>query len=382
MQIVPVIPGTAPASGAASGPGNGARPGADRAAASTLRTAPATELVPAAALHASNRTGRAGTATANADGDTVLRPDARSLAGDANRQVSGAQQALSYLGQVATQLQGLKTAISTRLAEPQDVQGASDSTASDTPASDALTRRLQQFDALLQQRPATSGLNGQLTYSPDGASRQRFKVRGLDAKTLGSGERETLSFATGHSRARIVSLTLEAGQGTATNVRRLDQTLAPADIRIAQDANGEVTLSTPEAQWPSVRDALAVKGGGIRYASSQFHRVKTEAEPDAIRPQDWQTGDTTALRQTLQQVLQALDKVRQAQGTVEHALAEAGQRLEAHAPADAAEGNWAVSFTESFDALAQQRDYPMLSAVAPSLLGVSRYRVLALLARE
>lgn len=286
-----------------------------------------------------------------------------------NRRVANGQQTQAYLAQLTTQLEGLKSEISAQLSSPT--------------SNHSIDARLQRFTALWQQRPQATGnsLSGQLDYSADGLAQQTFKMRGLDVRTLHMSERETLSFLTGSSTPsdqRILTAVLTPDQSPAERLRLIDQTLAVSQIRVGYNAQGEITLSTPDANWPQVRDGLSVRGGGVRFPANQFHRIKLEAEPDAIRPDTWQTQDALSLRRTLQHLIPALDKVRQASGTVQLDLDAAAVQL---APAGATDQpGWAHTFVSEFAALGTQPGYAVFAALAPAVQGLSRQRVENLLA--
>jgi hypothetical protein len=128
-----------------------------------------------------------------------------------------------------------------------------------------------------------------------------------------------------------------------------------------------------------VRDTLSIRGGGQRFASGQPLRVKIDPQPPALQPQTWQIGDTEATRRSLQQVMQAQDRVRQARDTVHRTLATANADLSASAPtgADAAS---APSFADDFVAAINQPGYAAFTSVTSALTGISRDRVLSLLA--
>lgn len=298
----------------------------------------------------------------------------RAIAPQFNQQVGRSQQALSYLGQLETQLAAFKRTLSAALSQPAaDTLSPDQANQLDT----QLKNQLADIKTLWQQRPqASSGsLDGQLRFQPDGQSRQAFKVRGLDAATLQRSEKETLSFTTGADLPdrRIVTAVLDADQPLQSRVNKLDQTLGVAGIRVKLDAQGEPALSVPEANWPSTESGFGVRGGGIRFPASQFHRVKLEPEQAALRPEAWRLGDPTEQRLTLQNVVQAQQLVKLAQNNVARALAHADNTLNQHqAPVD---GQWAQNFVQDFARLGQQPAYAQLRSIGPAVLGVSRERV-------
>lgn len=302
----------------------------------------------------------------------------RAVAPQFNQQVGRGQQVLSYLGQLQTQLESLKRDLSATLSQP----ASEATTAQQLSQLSQLNNKLADFNRLWQQRPqASSGsLDSQLRFQADGQSRQTFKVRGLDTATLQRHEKETLSFTTGADQPdrRIVTAVLEADQPLQARIHKLDQTLGVAGIRVSLDAQGEPALSVPEANWSSTESGFGVRGGGIRFPASQFHRVKLEPEQAALRPDAWRVGDPTELRQTLQNVVQAQQLVKQSQSSVARALTTVSDTLNQNqTPVD---GQWAQSFVQDFARLGQQPAYEQLRSIGPAVLGVSRERVDRLLA--
>ncbi|MGE5492298.1 MAG: hypothetical protein ACM31P_13530 [Actinomycetota bacterium] len=286
-----------------------------------------------------------------------------------NQQLSTAQQALGFLQEAESRLQGLKSELSSKLAAGQ--------------AGDPkLEGKLREFADLWRQRQTVAGgsLDGRLGYSADTPARQRFKIKGLDRDALRSGGKETLAFSVGGSAQRLLVVALEPGLSDAEIVRRFDQAFAPAGIRVSQDDDGGLSFSVAESAWPTVQDTLAVKGAGIRFPTGQMTRVAAEAKPEAIRPGNWESGNAGSLRRTLQEVLDALTRVRQARETLARALADARHQL--NQPVSPDEGNWAFSFAADFQVMAAQPAYEVYSAVAPALASISRDRVLSLLSLD
>lgn len=286
-----------------------------------------------------------------------------------NQRVAAAQQTLAWLDTLTTRLDKLKTDLSAQLAGPA-VQRP-------------LAQDIAQVQALWQQRQdATQGrLDAQLRFTPDTEARQRFRVPGLDQRSLRSGERETLAFTTGAAGPadqRVRTAVIDPAYDEAAVRRLLDHTLAPAGVRVAQADDGQVVLSTPESQWPAVRDGLSVKGGGIRFPGQQFHRVRTEPEAPALQPQTWKADTPAEQRQTLQQVLPALAQARQARQSVQPTLDQAEQALST--PPPASEAAWAQQFAKDFSSIAEQAGYGLFAAVAPAVQGLSSTRARAVLA--
>ncbi|AKJ30342.1 hypothetical protein [Caldimonas brevitalea] len=322
-----------------------------------LRRAPGTDRPAAAA---------AGSTQATATSAPLAGAGLRGWQPQFNGQVAGAQQALGFLDEADSQLQQLKATLSGKLAKGE---------AGDSGTAEAL----QRFEALWRRRSEASAasLDGQLAYQGKGGARQQFKIRGLDLKAVRAGAAETLAISVGASGQRAVRVHIDPALGDAEVAARLDQALAPIGIRAGLDTQGRLGFSTPETNWPAVRDGLAMQGGGIRFPSGRFHSVRTEPEPQAVRPEGWQGNDRAALRQTLQQVVDALDRVRRSRDAIQQALDEAARQVDP--PVAAVEGSWASTFTAEFESASREPGYQLLSAIAPALIGIDRQRVMALL---
>jgi hypothetical protein len=142
-----------------------------------------------------------------------------------------------------------------------------------------------------------------------------------------------------------------------------------------------------------MRDSLSVKGDGIRFPTGQLTRVKADPEPAALQPEAWQkaiggqAGDAgatdraanaAALRRALQQVQQSLDRVKQARVVVQRALADAASKIDQARPRD--DLAKASALAANFHDVASRQGYAAFSSVSSALVGISRSRVLSLLA--
>ena len=277
--------------------------------------------------------------------------------------VAGAQQALDFLDRSSGALHALKSEVAATLGGRSD-RGAQ------------LDARLRQARELWQQRARVSGgtLDSALGFDDGAPATQRFSVPGLTLARLRAGVKETLTFATGNGQP-LRAVTLDAGLPDAELIQRLDHALAPSQLRLAAGADGALMLSTPEANFANVRDALAIQGGGTRFPAGQLHRVAVEAAPSAIAPEQWRTDDTAALRQTLGKLTQAVSAVSAARSRVQDTLTAASDA--AAAPADSADAMTALA--NQFATGAAAPGYAPLLAVKPALAGVTRERTTALL---
>ncbi len=312
---------------------------------------------------------RAATATPVTPTPTAAAPLRRGInQGNVPQQgdISGAQQALDFLEQSAAQLRSLKSDLSAKLAAHQVRDGT-------------IEARVRQFSSTWRTRQSASGgtLDARLAYGRK-PSQQRFTVRGMNLAHLRSGGREVLAIAVGASAQSLRSVRLEPGLSDDEITQRFDEALAPAGVRVSTDDDGNLAFSTAETDWAGVRDSFAVQGGGMRFPAGQLNRIKAEPEAPAIDPDSWQTSDADALRQTLQQVVQALAQVEQAIAAVNGALSQASSALPAAATAGTDQAGMG-QVAQNFVTTTSQPGYQSLLSITSALAGISRERVVSLL---
>ncbi|WP_332858843.1 hypothetical protein [Janthinobacterium svalbardensis] len=281
-------------------------------------------------------------------------------------EISNAQQTLDYLERSSSQLQALKSELAAKLAARQGREGQ-------------VEARVRQFSNTWRQRASASAgtLDAQLGYTSPQSAQQQFSIRGLTMASLQEGPQEVLAFSVGGANQALRSVNIEPGLSESEIVSRFDRALMPSGIGVKLGENGELVFSTSEAAWANVRDSLSVRGSGIRYPTGQMSRVRTDAEPAAIAPEEWHTGDVEALRATLQQVVQALAQLQAARSSVSLALAQATGRV---ARAQPVQENVSMdTLAENFTQKASQPGYESLLAISSALVGISRERVVALL---
>ena len=285
-------------------------------------------------------------------------------------EISNAQQTLDYLERSSSQLQALKSELAAKLAARQGREGQ-------------VEARVRQFSNTWRQRASASGgtLDAQLSYTSPQAAQQQFSIRGLTMASLQEGPQEVLAFSVGGANQALRSVNIEPGLSESEIVSRFDRALMPSGIGVKLGKNGELVFSTSEAAWANVRDSLSVRGSGIRYPTGQMSRVRTDAEPAAIAPEEWNTGDVEALRATLQQVVQALAQLQAARSSVSLALAQATGRVARAQPVQQVNVSM-DTLAENFTEKASQPGYESLLAISSALVGISRERVVALLGLE
>jgi hypothetical protein len=255
--------------------------GAVVAGASTpARLVPARSLDAVAAEHDKDQDGRAATSAL-----VPLRSKSSAAVGGAQQDsVARAQQALDYLERVAGQLENLKGEISAKLS------GAS---GGQTRVQPRAQQRSQQLDTSVRQLTSTlaarqssagGGVDANLNFNGQPAQ-QRFRVRGLDIDSLQQSAPTTVAFSIGGIGGPQLAAAIGTDQSSEETARAIDRAVAPLGVRASLD-NGSLVFSTPEANWPAVRDSIAVSGRGrvlrapaCRSASKPRHRRKSTWRP-------------------------------------------------------------------------------------------------------
>ena len=288
---------------------------------------------------------------------------------DLNHQIANAQQALNYLDALGSQLESVKTQLSHQLAGGYVRAGALDT-------------QQQRLTQLWRERAEQSGhsLDAQLEYSGNTPAQQHFRIRGLEQRNLQATGPETLAFALDGSSRQTMAVRVEPGLSAATLANRFDQALASAGIRVSATAQGELDFTVPESQWPRLRDTLAIKGDGKRFPTGQFSRAPVQSAPAIIEPDAWQLDDPAGLRQALPQIVRTAQQTSLTRTVVQGALADAGRALSQSATAQ--DAPVVQAYAQSFADQTSGANYPLLSALSPSLLGLPRYRIESLLALQ
>jgi hypothetical protein len=330
-------------------------------AGSTLGTrarAPARPDQPRAAEPTTERSGT-DKAAPNASAPVRLRNNAASAGGALQDQAARAQQALDYLDQVAAQLESLKGELSSKLAATRG--GARQ------PSEAQLGAKARQLASTLEARRQNGGggIDSNLNFSSQPAS-QRFRIRGLDTATLRQSAPQSLAFSIGGAGGPQLSASIDPDQTDEEIATAIDRAMAPLGVRASLGHQGALVFSTPEFNWPAVKDSIAISGRG---------RVAAEEIPADLAPQQWSGGSGDALRASLREVVQALERVRRSRDAASSALSAASVEItKATTPPPEVE-----EAAQEFASTAANPDYESLLSLTSALVGVSRERVLALL---
>jgi len=336
------------------------RPSTSSGAIGTARSGSSTRLLPARVPEQDADDKAIAAAAASAESAAPLRSSTKSnTIGSALQDgVARAQQAIDYLERVASQLESLKGELTAKLASARSASAAR------TPHVDTQTRQLAN---LLKARSKDGGgsVDANLNYTPQ-PSTQRFRIRALDIDALQQSAPQTVSFSIGGAGGPQIAAAITPDQSSAEAARAIDRAIAPLGVRASLDDSGALVFSTAETNWPAVKDSIAVSGHG---------RVATEEIPAELAPQQWSSGNTDALRQSLREVVQALERVRRSQDAASGTLSAASvQYTQAQTPPPEVQ-----IAGEEFAAAAAGTDYDSLVSLTSALVGVSRERVLALL---
>lgn len=330
-------------------------------------------LVPARSLDVVDLDKDAASTAAPVAAPAPLRSNGAAIGSALQDSVARAQQAVDYLEQVAGQLENLKGEISARLSGAGNGQRSQQRSVQ----RQQLDGAVRQLTNTLAARKSSAGGGVDANLNFDGQpAQQRFRIRGLDIDTLQQNAPQTVAFSVGGVGGPQLAVTIGTDQSSEETARAIDRAIAPLGVRAGLN-NGGLVFSTPETNWPAVRDSIAVSGRG---------RVATEEIAPALAPQQWtigsnsstnggNAGNADALRQSLREVVQALERVRRSQDAASTALSAASSQV-VTATTPPPEVDLAA---EDFASAAANTNYDSLLALSSALVGVSRERVLALL---
>ena len=349
------------------------------------RTSASSRLTPATALKRVDDTDKSAAANAAAT-EAPLRSNgsgATQVDSALQDQVARAQQALDYLDRVSTQLESLKSELTAKLASAtrggMRQQASSQQTSQQASAAQQLEAKVRQLAHTLSSRKKSAGgsVDSNLTYTRKPAT-QSFRIRGLDVSSLKQNAPQNVAFSVGGMGGPQTSVNIEPDQSSDEVAQALDRALAPMGVRASLDQDGQLVFSTAESNWSAVKDSIAISGRG---------RVTTDEVVPALAPQQWGIGNGSgngsgeaaanidALRQSLREVVQALERVQHSQAAASDALASATVQVAA-AQTPPPEVQLAA---DDFSSAASNTDYDSLLSLTSALVGVSRERVLALL---
>lgn len=347
------------------------------------RTSASARLTPASAPKRVDDTDKSAGSNAAAATEAPLRSNgsgASQVDSALQDQVARAQQALDYLDRVSTQLESLKSELTAKLATATRSgtrqQAGSQHSSQQASTAQQLESKVRQLAHTLASRKKNAGgsVDSNLTYTRKPAT-QSFRIRGLDVSSLKQNAPQNVAFSVGSIGGPQTSVNIEPEQSSNEVAQALDRALAPMGVRASLDQDGQLVFSTAEANWSSVKDSIAISGRG---------RVTTDEVAPALAPQQWgidtgngngDSGNIDALRQSLREVVQALERVQHSQAAAADALASATVQV---ASAETPPPDVQLA-ADDFASAASNTDYDSLLSLTSALVGVSRERVLALL---
>ncbi len=298
----------------------------------------------------------------------ISHPGTYRYTAELNDKLTRFQQADAYVEVLAGQLENLKADLSQQLTQRRvNPEAVAESVA-------GVAREWQQ-----RSRKSGGSIDDQLTLATRSGARQAFRIRGLDMATLAASGGETLTFFTGMSGMPPLPVTIPAGADAREILARFNQSLSRAGIQASQDEEGRLSFDIAEEGFAALQDQLSLRGSGNVFPAGQPNRVRLDADRPALEPARWEVADHAAIRRTLREVIDALDRVTQVRQSIRRALAQTDAAIAQLARPD--EDVWAKGFATDFaGALNQQDNYSALASVVPALMGISRYRVVSLLA--
>ncbi|GGY04846.1 hypothetical protein [Paludibacterium paludis] len=333
-----------------------------------LRPSGGDEAIPAASSARPVATGDAQSRPVRAVERVITHPGTYRYSAALNERLTGYQQADAYVETLARHLEELKANLSQELTQrrvnPENL-------------SESLSAVAEEWKERTTRSAGT--IDDQLRLATEGGARQRFRIRGLDMAALVSGKGETLTFFTGQSGSPALPVTIPPGADEREVLARFNQALARAGIRALQDDEGRLAFEVAENDWNVIKDRLSLRGGGNIFPAGQPNRVRLDTERPALQPERWDVADHAAIRRSLRDVIEALDKITQVRQSLRRAMLQTDAAIAQLARAN--EDVWAQSFVGDFAAaLNQPGNFSALAQAVPALIGISRYRVVSLLA--
>lgn len=270
-----------------------------------------------------------------------------------NQQLSSMQSAEGYLGELSDRLNQLKLSLGRELASSQ---GSSRK---------QLDEPLKQAADLLDQRSERSagGLDANLELRLHEPARTRFSIDGLETLDQArNGGRESLLFSAGRSQNEPGVVVLDDAMSDQQILRSFNLGLASAGIRAEVGADGKLTFSMAETDWQRNGGELNVKGEGKRFAKDRASRAQTRE-----------------LRQMLDQVIDALDRIGTLRDQLRQRQNEIREFLARQAGSD--EQQWAQDYADTvFDLVRQSgSSYAAVTQTVVAQANLSRFTVVSLL---
>lgn len=287
-----------------------------------------------------------------------------------NQQLSAIQSAESYLGELAERLGQLKLSLGRELGSAQGSNRK------------ALDEQLGQTQALLDQRSQRSagGLDANFDLRLHEPARTRFSIDGLATlDQVRDGGRETLLINSAGKQSEPGVVVLDDAMSDQQLLRSFNLGLAGAGIRAEIGGDGKLTFTIDEEQWQRGGGELSVKGEGKRFAKDRVQSLKTRAQRLLDLPDSVAASAPRELRQMLDQVIDALDRIGTLRDQLRQRQTEIREFLARQAGSD--ERQWAQDYAETVFNLVRQSgsSYAAATQTVVAQANLTRFTVVSLL---
>ena len=287
-----------------------------------------------------------------------------------NQQLSSMQTAESYLDQLADHLGQLKLNIGRELSNPQNGD------------KQAVREAAQQVNKQLEERSKRSGnaLDASLKLRLHEPVRSRFSLAGLESvETIQRSGKETLLFSGGRALGEPVAVVLDDGMSTEQVLRRFNASLGQAGIRAELDRDGALKFSAQEGDWQALKDQLKVQGEDKLFPKGRFTPLDSREDGLKSFPTDFKGDSLRELRQVLDQVIAALDKVSALRDQIRNRQEDIREFLARQASED--EKSWAHSYATAVFNLMRKSpsSYGAVTQTVVAQANLSRFAVVSLL---
>lgn len=290
-----------------------------------------------------------------------------------NQQLSAMQSASSYLSQVQARLSQLKLKLGRQLSAP----------AANTAEMDGAREALKKVNAILQQRSRLDDnvIDPSYQLKLTEPVRVRFSLQGLESiDQIQQAGQETLVFTAGRKLPEPLAVVLDEGLNDEQILRRFNVSLGQAGLRAELDNEGQLKFSARESDWTALRDQLAVRGEGKLFAKDSFARVDSAEDGLLGLPSDSNLDSNSEMRQILDNVIAALDRIAILREQIREREADIRQFLREQLDGD--EQQWAQNYLGSLLKVLRSggNSYIAQSQIIVGQANLNRYNVVSLLA--
>lgn len=288
-----------------------------------------------------------------------------------NQQLSAMQSAERYLSELSDQLSVLKLSLSRQLSSSQS-----------SSERDAISGTLQRLNNLLEQRAKRSGesLDAGFKLRLNEPLRSRFSLQGLESiEAVQRSGKETLLFSAGRHMSEPLAVVIDDDMSDEQILRRFNNSLGQAGIRAELDQDGALKFSAPEIAWQNIKQQLRVQGEGKLFSKASTTAVISHDDGLLAFPLELSQDTFRELRQLLDSVVSALDRVGALREQLSQRQADVREFLARQESQD--EKRWALGFASSvFDHRGRQSPgYSVVSQTVLAQANLTRFAVVSLL---